>query len=215
MQEMISQKVKAHLLTIASLCVLLGAVPLCAQSVANSATHSEEFDWKGALRDSAFFLGVQHGFRLTERVTRREFDGKFFPDWKHSITHTKDGFFDGSAHPIKENFLGHPAQGAVSYHIARHRGASRKVAFLWTTLYSVQFEIGPVSEASLGNVRLSPQDLVFTPLLGTGEALLEEWVDGKINLLPPSKKRTLLRCLLLTKSVANLMRFKHPAYRGP
>ena len=65
---------------------------------------------------------------------------------------------------------------------------SRSKAMLWNAAYSVQFEIGPISEASIGNVgkAIDPRtgrsgaaavDLVVTPTVGTAWLIGEDFVD--------------------------------------
>jgi hypothetical protein len=97
----------------------------------------------------------------------------------------------------------------------------------WSAVWSTQFEFGPLSEASLGNVGLNPKpgysqmayvDLVVTPVAGTGVVIGEDAIDKYIlkNWLErKSGKRTvkikLLRSLLTpTTSFSNLLRGKAP-----
>jgi hypothetical protein len=91
---------------------------------------------------------------------------------------------------IFTNFVSHPIQGASTYHLARANGASRAQSFWWGVAFSTQFELGPLSEASIGNVPASPVDLVVTPTLGFVLGITEEWLVHKMR---RSNKRWLKR----------------------
>ncbi len=203
------------------------------------------FDWGGAIAQSLFFLGIQHGFRLaTESGTRADLKGPFFNDYFKSVR-SLAGWGDGD--PFKVNYIGHPMMGSVTGFIQVHNdpnGAEEEVsmkksywrsrlkAFGWSLAYSTQFEIGPVSEATIGNVGIRPYgtfgatkhpmaygDLVVTPIVGTGwligEDLLDRYVisyfEGKTS---NRTARFIIRgSLNPTRSFANLLRFKKPWYR--
>ncbi len=75
----------------------------------------------------------------------------------------------------------------------------------WSAAYSTMFEIGPMSEASLGNVgkgnaRAGAVDLVITPTLGTGN---QESVCPDVRALHTNPGR----------AFANMMSLKNPCYR--
>ena len=93
-------------------------------------------------------------------------------------------------------------------------------ALVWSTAWSTNWEIGPISQASIGNVGYYGHggyvDLVVTPTVGTAWMITEEALDRYIirhaegNLAV----RILLRTVLNpTRSVANVLRFKKPWYR--
>lgn len=201
-----------------------------------------KFHWKGALVQSAAFLAVQHGFRMTEEKTRSELDGPFFRDWKESVANLK-GWDDGGK--FFTNYIAHPMQGAITSRIFIHNSGkslrqefggskeywnSRMKALAWSALWSLQFEIGPISESSLGNVgqrlhddgrsRLTYLDIVITPGVGTGLAIAEDiidkyvlrgWVEKKVR---NKALRNIISGLLTpTTSFANMMRFHSPWYR--
>jgi hypothetical protein len=158
----------------------------------------EKFHWKPALIESLYFLGIQHGFRMVQKKTRRELDGKFFADWKKSAGNL-GGWRDGDS--FLTNYIAHPMQGAVTgriflNHSDRSRGLefentkeyweSRFKAFVWSSFWSTQFELGPLSEASIGNVglydrtgpnRMGWVDLVVTPTAGTAVLIGEDLID--------------------------------------
>jgi hypothetical protein len=114
-----------------------------------------------------FFLGIQHSFRIaTERSSRANLKGPFFPDYFTSAS-ALHGWKDGD--PYIVNYVGHPMMGAVKGFIyvqndPRGKGQvfgaspgywkSRLRALAFSAAYSVQFELGPISESSVGNVGL-------------------------------------------------------------
>jgi len=71
----------------------------------------EKFHWKPALIESGVFLGLQHGFRLTQEKTRRELGGPFFRDWKQSVKNLR-GWEDGDN--FFTNYIAHPGQGGIT-----------------------------------------------------------------------------------------------------
>ena len=134
-------------------------------------THGKTFDWQNAASQSLFFLGMEHGFRLTQAKTRHELKGPFFPDWKESVAGVQ-GWGDGDT--VFTNYIAHPMQGGVAGFIqiqndAHGRSAefsrsktywnSRLRALGWAALYSTQFELGPISEATIGNVGNEERDI--------------------------------------------------------
>jgi hypothetical protein len=102
-------------------------------------------------------------------------------------------------------------------------------AILFSTIYSTQFELGPLSEASLGNVGLRPSrisqhpsafvDLMVTPTLGTvwmmGEEMLDRLVVKRMeNHVENRVVRLLVRSFLNpSRSFANALRGRYPWYR--
>jgi len=160
-----------------------------------AASEPTGFQWKPALLQSGLFLGFQHGFRLgTEEATRAELKGPFFRDWSRSVQNLR-GWDDGD--PFVVNYVGHPMMGAVAGYIAvqndplykrstfgrnSHYWKSRLRALAFSAVYSTQFELGPVSEASIGNVQLHPPengvcDFVVTPTVGLGWQIAEDALD--------------------------------------
>ncbi len=155
-------------------------------------------DWLHLTADSLAFLAVSHTFRYaSEGTTRRQFDKPFFPGYFASVTNLH-GWADGD--PFMVNYVGHPMEGAVAGFIWQHNDrAYRTVEFgrnrrywkerlrgmAFAYVYSVQFEIGPLSEASIGHIQsFYPQvgfvDHVITPTVGTGWAIAEDAVDRKL-----------------------------------
>lgn len=205
-------------------------------------TENNKFQWKPALSQAMTFLWIEHSFRLvTEAGTRADLKGPFFKDWFQAVRNTH-GWRDGD--PFLVNYIGHPMQGAVAGYIYVHNDPqsvnkefelnknyfkSRMKAMLFSTLYSTQFELGPISEASLGNVGLRPShtsrhpsafvDIVVTPTLGAvwmlGEDALDrhviKWVEDRIE---NRVVRILVRGFLNpSRSMANFLRGRWVWYR--
>ena len=164
-------------------------------AVATPSQKDKGINWRGVFAGSLAFLAVEHTFRIaTEQGTRDGLQQPFFPGYFDSAENLH-GWADGD--PFLVNYVGHPMQGAVSGFIWQHNDrAYRTVEFgkntrYWKSklrsaafayIYSVQFEIGPISEASLGNIQgLYPQqgfvDHVVTPTVGMGWTIAEDSID--------------------------------------
>lgn len=204
--------------------------------VLNQTPKQERFQWKPALQQSAFFLGLQHTWRFSQSKTRRNLHGPFFHDWVGSVANI-NGWGDGDN--IQTNYIGHPMEGAISGYIAIQNDPngvrqifdlhsseywnSRLKALAWAAAYSTQFEIGLVSEATIGHVGLDGKtagavDLVVTPSVGfawiVGEDAIDKHWIAKWEGNASSKRSKLLRVALNpNRSFANLLRLKAPWYR--
>jgi hypothetical protein len=195
--------------------------------------------WSDLLAQSLLFTSVMHGFRIaTEPSTRGDLKGPFFRDYLSSLKRLR-GWRDGDSLLI--NYIGHPMEGAVSGRIYLHNEAARDIippalgkeyvksrvrAMGWAFVVSAQFELGPFSEASLGNVGMRPSetsphplsyvDIIVTPALGTvwliGEDVLDQYLIRKIERWTSNRiLRALARSFLNpARSFANLMRFQLP-----
>jgi hypothetical protein len=169
----------------------LNVAPSPVLVVAPSSRKARRFQWKPALRESLEFLAIEHGDRLMQRKTQMQLGGPFFRNWGTSIRNIH-GWGDGD--PVITNYIAHPMQGAVSGYIqiqndpqgwdeefgrSKRYWHSRLKALAWAAVYSTQFEIGPISEATIGHVGLVKgtagfADLVVTPTAGFGMILLED-----------------------------------------
>lgn len=150
---------------------------------------------KGALADSIRLLMIEHGIRVGfQDKTRRELRGNFFRDYVQSVK-MPTTWEDGDSWLV--NYLGHPIHGAASGFVwlDHEDGAhdpdlgfswdywkSRGRSAAWMTIYSYQFEFGPLSEASIGNVGLRENttgwvDHVVTPVGGLGILVAEDALD--------------------------------------
>lgn len=151
--------------------------------------------WAPLFKESLYFLGMQHAFRFaTEPGTRDGVRRMSFRDYRSSIGNLH-GWSDGD--PFYVNYIGHPMQGAVLGYIwAQNDPRFKRVEFgkdprywkgrlraaAYSFAYSEQFEIGPVSEASIGHIqKLYPQqgfvDHVVTPVIGVGWMTAEDAID--------------------------------------
>ena len=152
-------------------------------------------DWGSLFRTCGRFLAIEHSFRLlTEPGTRSGLEGSFLQNYAGAVGNLH-GWADGDEFYV--NYVGHPMQGSVAGFIwaandRRYRSAEfgrnrlywrsrlRAAAFMWA--YSEQFEIGVLSEASIGAIQASfPQqgfvDHVVTPTIGLGWMIAEDAVD--------------------------------------
>jgi hypothetical protein len=202
----------------------------------NNNTEEKTFQWGSAVLQSFTFLAVQHSVRLTQAKTRREFGGKFFPDYANSVTNI-NGWGDGDG--IFTNYVGHPMQGAIAgfiqiqndpsgkyldYSNTKEYWHSRLKAMAWAAAYSTQFEIGPISEATIGNVGKRPGtagavDLVVTPTAGIGLAIAEDAIDRYFVTKLEAKANSRLSRILIrsalnpNRTFANILRGKVPWHR--
>lgn len=193
-------------------------------------------DWAKTGAQSFFFLGVQHSVRLVQKKTRRELSGKFFEEWANSVDGL-NGWGDGDS--ILTNYVGHPMMGAISGFILvqndpngigqefdlrdPHYWNSRLRAMAWAAFYSTQFELGPVSEATIGHVgkkrgTAGAVDLVMTPVGGFGWIVSEDAVDKHfIQRIEKGRSDGFKRAIRIffnpNRSVANVLRLKKPWFR--
>jgi hypothetical protein len=195
----------------------------------------DQFALGTAIRQAAGFTIVQHVARLREARTRRELGGPFLDDWFTSVSHTGLNWNDGGK--IFTNYIAHPMGGAVYAHIYRQNDPRRRElavgepgygamvvrAMIFSTVVSTQFELGPLSEASIGNVglmdprRMAWGDLVITPTLGTawmvGEDLLDQRVLARMDAGNAVLRNVVRTVLNPSRSGALLSSGKWPWYR--
>src|SRR5688572_9060323 len=167
-------------------------------------TIQPRFEWKEATADSLRFLVLQTAARIAVQAkTRRGLGGPFVGGYVETVRARPEAFMDGDL--FLTNFIGHPVQGSVAYHLARVNGGSRQHAFWWGVAYSTQFELGPVGEASIGNVPISLVDLMVTPTAGFLLGLAEESLLVKINGIKNPTLRGILRLTLVGRSLTRLV----------
>jgi len=196
--------------------------------------HSEKFHWKPAILQSLLIQGFQHSYALViQEKTRRALKGPFFEDYWKSIKGVR-GWSDGNK--FFTNYLAHPMQGGMTgfIFVQNHDRAKKQIfaeskqywkdrfkAFVWSAAWSTNWELGPISQSSIGNVGLYKHqgyvDLVITPTVGTGWLLTEEALDRYVIRHIESKGRA-VKMIARTfmnpmRSVANVLRFKEPWYR--
>ena len=198
-----------------------------ASAAQSSADHRDRgIDWRPVLSESLLFLTAQHLARFPEDRTANRLGGPFVNDWFDSVR-SLNRFSDGGK--ITTNWVAHPMMGSVATHILgqndpeylenkigsgdRYWRAKGK-QFLFATVYSIQFEIGPLSESSLGNIHQAGIDFVLTSSLGTlwsvGEDLAAQHVLRPMRATHPKWANTLTVLLNPTRAFANVLAFKRP-----
>jgi len=192
--------------------------------------------WRSLLRDSLVLLMVQHAYRIGfEDGTRENLGGPFFEEWFASVG-TLCCWDDGDR--MTTNYMWHPLLGsAAAFVFANNHGASQETPIgntsrywkakgaqgIYSFVYSLNFELGPLSEASIGNVGLKPGemtycDVVVTPAIGLLISIGED--AARLHVIDRVKRshrywgNTLAVLLNPTRSVANVMGGKVP-WRGP
>jgi hypothetical protein len=186
--------------------------PAPAVPIASARAKESRVDWRGLGDDSIRLLAIMHAFRwATEPGTRA--DGIGLGHGYIRSVGNLHGWADGD--PFYVNYVGHPMQGAVagrlfqlndpSYNRAEFgrgrdywKGKLRAAAFSWA--FSEQFEIGPLSEASIGHIQaVFPQqgfvDHVVTPSIGLAWTIGEDAIDRYI--VRPIEDRTTNKWLRL------------------
>ena len=195
-----------------------------------------QVNWTGLARGGLRFIGVMHAFRwVTEPGTRA--GGFGYGSGYTSSVSSLHGWADGD--PFYVNYVGHPMQGAVVNHLwqindTRFKNAEfgrsrdywksklRGAAFAWA--FSEQFEIGPLSEASIGHIQRDfPQqglvDHVVTPSIGLAWTIAEDALDRFV--IRRVEDRTYNRYVRLAvrsflnpaRSFANVLSARPPWYR--
>jgi hypothetical protein len=196
---------------------------------------SDSVEWGHLIWDSTKYLLFLHAYRLAnEKETREGLSGPFFKGYADAVA-SIHGWNDGD--PFETNYINHPMEGGIAgflwvAHDPRYRQAefgrtseywkSRLRAMAYAAAFSLQFEIGPISEASIGNVQDAAPgkngvvDWVITPTVGflwmVGEDALDQFVIKKLEVRTTSHvKRLVIRSALNpTRSMANMMQGKPP-----
>jgi hypothetical protein len=197
----------------------------------------QTFEWRSAFNESMRFLFLQHGFRMAfQPQTRKRLGGPFLRDYGASVN-SIGGW--GDSDPWWINYFAHPWQGSASGYImiqndpkarklefgsTKEYWQSRLKALVWNTAYSTQFEVGPISESSLGNVGQRKGtsgyvDFVMTPAGGFAMMIAEDWLDKRFiqrweEGTSSVAKRTFYRIALNPgRALANVLRGKGPWHR--
>src|SRR5262245_55493939 len=151
-------------------------------------------DIGAAFRNSFKLLMIEHATRvLTQEQTRRELSGPFWVDYRRSVRIPRE-WNDSDRWEV--NYVGHPIHGAAAGYLWLDADPnapaelslsgdywwSRGRATIWTVVYSLQFEFGPLSEASIGNVGMKPGtsgwvDHVVTPVGALALMVAEDTLD--------------------------------------
>jgi len=194
-------------------------------------------DWRRLGASSITLLTIQNAFRCaTEEGTRDAFSNPFWPGYINAVG-SLHGWSDGD--PFIVNYVAHPMQGAVTGFMWQHNDRAyrdavfgkntkywkarlRGMAFAY--VYSVQFEIGLFSEASIGQIQtLYPAyglvDHVVTPIIGTGWAIAEDTIDKYIiqtietHVQNPWVRLASRIALNPSRSMSNVMNYERPQHR--
>jgi hypothetical protein len=207
--------------------------------------HACSFQWRSALEQAAQFLVIQH--MLNMPTYNGTLKGPFFKDWFDSLKHYRFSRFQDDD-PFIVNYVGHPMMGSVVSWIAIQndpRGRvqtigtkkaywkSRAKALAFASVYATQWEIGPFSETSIGNLGSFKYysasahhmtngtgftDMLVTPTAGVTWSMGEDLIDKYlIRRLEGHSTNPLYRMSISmlnpTRSAANLLRWKAPWYR--
>jgi len=220
------------------------------------------FHWRRALLESFTFLAIEQAYVVKDdyRWVTAENGVPFnhyWRDYKQSLsTWIHSGWDDGD--PPLYSYLGHPIQGAFTGYIqvqndpageklefsnTKEYWHSRLKALLWNTVYSTQWNIGPLSELTFekyGTQARPPWnhdgtwpchekhcvtgvgqvDLVTTPVGGFAWMIMEDVLDKKVarRVETATSNRFLInvaRCALNPiRGGANILHGKAPWYRA-
>jgi hypothetical protein len=208
-----------------------------------------KFHWGPALGQLGEFLAIETGWNLSTNywIRYKTFRGHFFQDYFNAV-----GGFGFSRwndqNPFIDDYVGHPMMGAIAMDIyvqndprgkslelqnTRAYWHSRLRALLWSALYSAEWKLGPISEASIGNTggflilnksdnRLTTETgtvgLVVTPVGGWIWNMAEDMMDEHVIVRLERKSQNPLYLFSIQflnpcRGFSNLLRFKAPWYR--
>jgi hypothetical protein len=178
-----------------------------------------------------------HTFDLwTEAGTRDTLNGHWFRNYIGSVSELR-GWSDSDT--FMAPYIGHPLEGSIFGYIFRENDpkyqnvqwGDGRVYFVsllrsmaWSAVWHTQWKIGPISEASIGNVMLHASPgfitLVDTPTLGALTMLAEDVADR--YLIIGLENHTANRAVIILarsflnpgRTFANIMAFQVPWRRG-
>ena len=230
-------------------------------TIAPVSLQKEGFHWRRALTESFTFLVIEHAY-----VVHTDFNwvvsengvpfNHYWRDYMQSLSEwVHSGWNDGD--PNWYGYVGHPIQGALTGFIqiqndppseklefskTKAYWRSRLKAALWNAAYSMQWNLGPLSEVTVekyGTKDRAPWnyngsypcsrhcltgvgqiDIVMTPLGGTGWLVGEDFLDKKIvrRVEGATQSRLLIdtvRCALNpVRRGANILHGNYPWYRA-
>jgi hypothetical protein len=196
-----------------------------------------KFHFWPAFGESMLFTGVMHTFNLaTEPGTRDALNGPWFRNYTRSVSELR-GWSDSDR--FMAPYVGHTLEGSIFGFIERQNDsrarnvelgdgreywASLLRSMAYSAVWHTQWKIGPISEASIGNVMLHASPgfitLVDTPTLGFCEMLAEDAADRW--LIVGLENRTSNRVVIIlarsflnpARTFANIMAFRPPWDRG-
>jgi len=205
--------------------------------------------WLPILWQSFEFLTAQHsGNILLDQETRHDLTANpYWSTYVYCVEHYRWYQWSDDTTFIVHN-VGHPMMGAITSSIFEQNDPkaralvfensgnywrSRLKAMAYSAIYSAQWKVGPVSEASIGNSGRNTyyvphlgrttnetgfQDFVITPVYGFGWNVGEDAIDRYImpKIRAHVKNRLYLTGLSVMtpcKGAANLLRWKPAYYR--
>ncbi|MFZ0037874.1 MAG: hypothetical protein WAK91_10655 [Candidatus Acidiferrales bacterium] len=208
-----------------------------------------KFHWRPALLEQAEDLTVEEVWNLTTNkwIWYATTHGHWFQDWMQADAGFRFSRWNDS-NPILDDYVGHPIMGAIAMDIfvqndprgktlqfenSKAYWHSRLWALLWSTIYSAQWKLGPVSEASFGNTGqhvyfdhdakkwtngTGSVGLVVTPIGGWVWAIGEDLADKAIIRRLDQKTSNPFYLFSMSflnpcRGFANLMRYHAPWYR--
>ena len=224
-------------------------------AVLPEAKHSGGIHWGSLLREWLLNLVMEQTERIVkESKTRNQLSGPFFQGWINTVSMYRFDRWDDNDKFVT-SYLGHSTQGAIvaaifwqnndhvrfsdqDFHSAAYRKALLQ-SFAFVTVDAVQWKLGPLSEASIGDVgfpahwwdrdckelnlpckpRTGLNDLVLNEVGGTAMTIGFQWLDKHVQ--KRIEKRVRSRVLIDTtrvltnppQSVANIVRFRAPWFR--
>lgn len=189
--------------------------------------------WRIAIQESLLYTGVMHTFNLwTEAGTRDALYGPWLKDYLDSVGELR-GWSDSDR--FMAPYVGHTIEGSVFGYIERQNdpryrrvqwGDGREYymsllhSLAYAAVWHTQWKIGPISEASIGNVMLHASPgfitLADTPVMGVVDMMGEDAADR--YLITGLENRTTNRVLIILarsflnpgRSFANVMAFHLP-----
>lgn len=208
-----------------------------------------KFHWRPALIEQMQYLLIETGWNLgtDEEVWDATTHGHWFQNWVNADEGFKFSRWS-DANPFIDDYVGHPMMGAITMDIFIQndpRGKSvefgksklywhtRLWALVWSTVYSWEWKLGPISEASFGNTGghvyydhdadkltngTGTVGLVVTPVGGwvwsVAEDLMDQHVISKLDYRTGNSFYLFSMSFLNPcRSFANLMRYRAPWYR--
>ncbi len=205
--------------------------------------------WPRVLGESFIFLSAQHGGNLwMDTNTRYNLThGSFWGDYAYCVEHYRWSRWKDDD-PFGVDYIGHPMMGAVTNSIyeqndpkqraltfenTRRYWIGRLRATAYSSVYSAQWKVGPLSEASIGNTGIGyyvrardgvytnetgMQDFFVTPIGGLAWNVGEDAIDRFIlsHVRHGTRNKFLLALSGLAtpgKSAANISRFRAFYYR--
>lgn len=208
--------------------------------------------WIRVVAESFFFLSAQHGGNIwMDKDTRNALThGSFWGDYVYCVEHYRWSRWKDDD-PFGVDYIGHPMMGALTNSIYEQNDPKQRAlnfenshrywvgrlrATAYSAVYSAQWKVGPLSEASVGNTGLQyyhrksdgvytnetgMQDFFVTPIGGlawnVGEDAIDRYIFSHVRHAHPSNRLLLFTASFMTplRSAANLARFRAPYYRDP